>query len=193
MRRLRAVEAPLANFFASGVLALKDKLGPFLWQLPPSLPFDPELLADFFDLLPRDTTEAAVLASKHDERLEGRALTEADAHRPLRHALEVRHASFVDPTLADLLRAHGIGLVAASAAADWPYLEDVTADFAYVRLHGETELYTSGYSDSELDTWADRIRGWTAAGFDVYAYFDNDIKVRAPIDAIGLMERLGMR
>jgi uncharacterized protein YecE (DUF72 family) len=83
--------------------------------------------------------------------------------------------------------------VAASAAADWPYLEDVTADFAYVRLHGETELYTSGYSDEELDTWAARIRGWTAAGFDVYAYFDNDIKVRAPFDALGLMERLGMR
>jgi uncharacterized protein YecE (DUF72 family) len=192
MRRLRDVEAPLANFFASGVLALKDKLGPFLWQLPPNLPYDPDLLADFFDLLPRDTTAAAVLAGKHDERLANRALTEAHAHRPLRHALEVRHPSFVDPTLADLLRAHGIGLVTASAAADWPYLEDVTADFAYARLHGDEELYASRYSDEALDEWAERVRGWTAAGFDVYVYFDNDMKVHAPNDAIALAKRLGM-
>ena len=193
MRRLRDVETPLANFFASGVLALKEKLGPVLWQLPPNLPFDPDLLADFFDLLPRDTASAAVLAGKHDERLTGRALTETDANRPLRHALEVRHPSFVDPTLPDLLRHHGIGLVAADAAADWPYLEDVTADFAYARLHGDTELYASGYDDETLDVWAERVRGWTAAGFDVHVYFDNDMKVRAPVDAIGLMARLGMR
>ncbi len=193
MKRLRDVATPLANFFASGVLALGDKLGPVLWQLPPSLPYDQDLLADFFDLLPRDTAAAAVLAGKHDERLTGRALTEAPVERPIRHALEVRHPSFVDPTLADFLRAHGIGLVTASAARDWPYLEDVTADFAYVRLHGETELYASGYTDEELDRWAERIRGSTAAGFDVYAYFDNDMKVKAPFDAIGLLTRLGMR
>jgi uncharacterized protein YecE (DUF72 family) len=192
MKRLRDVEIPLANFFASGVLALKDKLGPFLWQLPPNLPYDPDLLAGFFDLLPRDTTAAAVLAGKHEERLDGRALTVAHAHRPLRHALEVRHPSFVDPTLPDLLRAHGIGLVTASAAADWPYLEDVTADFAYARLHGEEELYASGYSDEALDIWAERVRGWIAAGFDVYVYFDNDMKVHAPVDAIALARRLGM-
>ena len=193
MKRLKDVEAPLANFFASGVLALRDKLGPVLWQLPPSLPFDPELLADFFDLLPRDTTAAAKVAGKHDARLDDRALTEAHADRPLRHALEVRHASFVDPTLPDLLRAHGIGLVAADAAADWPYLEDVTADFAYARLHGDTELYASGYSDEALDAWAARVSAWNAGGYDVYVYFDNDMKVRAPFDAIGLMTRLGMR
>jgi uncharacterized protein YecE (DUF72 family) len=191
MRRLRDAETPLANFFASGVLALRDKLGPFLWQLPPNLPYDPDLLAGFFDLLPRDTAAAAVLASKHDERLRDRALTEAAADRPLRHALEVRHPSFVDPTLADLLRAHGIGLVTASAAADWPYLEDVTADFAYARLHGDEELYASRYSDEALDVWAERVRGWQAAGFDVHVYFDNDMKVHAPVDAIGLMARLG--
>lgn len=193
MKRLRDVATPLANFFASGVLALGDKLGPVLWQLPPSLPYDQDLLADFIDLLPRDTAAAAVLAGKHDERLSGRALTEAPVERPVRHALEVRHPSFVDPTLPDFLRAHGIGLVTASAARDWPYLEDVTADFVYVRLHGETELYASGYTDEELDRWAERIRGWTAAGFDVYAYFDNDMKAHAPFDAIGLLTRLGMR
>ncbi len=192
MRRLRDIEAPLANFFASGVLALGPKMGPFLWQLPPTLPYDPDLLADFFDLLPRDTTAAAVLASKHDERLTGRAQTEPEVDVPLRHALEVRHPSFRDPTLADLLRRHGIGLVVASAAAEWPYLEDVTADFVYIRLHGAEELYTSGYSDEELDAWAERVRGWTAGGYDVYAYFDNDIKVKAPTDAIALAERLGL-
>lgn len=193
MKRLRDVAAPLANFFASGVLALGDKLGPVLWQLPPTVPYDQDLLADFFDLLPRDTAAAAVLAAAHDERLTGRALTEAPVERPVRHALEVRHPSFVDPTLPDFLRSHGIGLVTASAARDWPYLEDVTADFVYVRLHGETELYASGYTDEELDRWAARIAGWTAAGFDVHAYFDNDMKVRAPFDAMGLLERLGVR
>ena len=190
MKRLKDVAAPLANFFASGVLALGDKLGPFLWQLPPSLRYDQDLLAGFFEQLPRDTGAAAKLASEHDERLEGRALTEAETDMPIRHALEVRHPSFVDPTLADFLRAHGIGLVTASAAAEWPYLEDVTADFAYVRLHGETELYASGYSDEELGRWAERIHGWSSAGYDVYAYFDNDMKVRAPMDAIGLQDRL---
>ncbi|MCA1655790.1 MAG: DUF72 domain-containing protein [Pseudonocardiaceae bacterium] len=192
MKRLRGVEAPLANFFASGVLALRDKLGPFLWQLPPTLRFEPDLLTAFFELLPRDTAAAAVLAGKHDERLAGRALTETDVHRPLRHALEVRHPSFTDPALLDVLRANDIGLVVADAAAEWPYLEHVTADFAYVRLHGDTELYASGYTDEALDTWAERIRGWTGDGVDVYAYFDNDMKVKAPADAIGLMRRLGV-
>jgi uncharacterized protein YecE (DUF72 family) len=193
MKRLRDVEAPLANFFASGVLALREKLGPFLWQLPPTLPFDADLLRRFFALLPRDTQSAAELASHHDERLDGRALTETDLDRPLRHALEVRHASFTDPALLDVLRAHGIGLVVADAAAAWPYLEHVTADFAYVRLHGDTELYASGYTDEALDAWADRIRGWTGAGLDVYAYFDNDMKVKAPSDAMALAARLDVR
>jgi uncharacterized protein YecE (DUF72 family) len=90
-----------------------------------------------------------------------------------------------------VLRAHEIGLVIADAAADWPYLEHVTADFAYVRLHGSTELYVSGYTDAALDGWATRIRGWRADGIDTYAYFDNDAKVRAPRDAMALAARLG--
>jgi uncharacterized protein YecE (DUF72 family) len=190
MKRLNDIAAPLANFFASGVLALGDKLGPMLWQLPPTLAYDPDLLAAFFDLLPRTTAAAAELAGRHDERLAGRAWTSTDADRPVRHALEVRHASFTDPAFPDLLRAHGIGLVIADAAAQWPYLEHVTADFAYVRLHGGTELYASGYPDHELDTWARRIRGWTEQGIDAYAYFDNDMKVKAPRDAMALAARL---
>jgi uncharacterized protein YecE (DUF72 family) len=192
MKRLRDIEAPLANFFASGVLALGDKLGPFLWQLPPTLPFDADQLAAFFAMLPRTTTAAAELAARHDERMEGRALTVAESRGPLRHALEVRHQSFTDPAFLDVLREHGIGLVIADAAAAWPYLEYVTADFAYVRGHGTTELYTSGYTDDALDRLAARMRRWTADGLDAYAYFDNDAKVKAPADAIALATRLDL-
>ncbi len=190
MKRLRDIDAPLANFFASGVLALGDKLGPLLWQLPPTLAFDPDLLADFLGRLPGTTAAAAELAGRHEDRLAGRAWTTTDADRPLRHAIEARHASFRDPAFLDLLRAAGAGVVIADAAAEWPYLEHVTADFAYVRLHGSTELYASGYSGAALDEWAERIRGWSEQGVDAYAYFDNDAKVRAPWDALGLLERL---
>ncbi len=189
-KRLRDVTTPLANFFASGVLALADKLGPFLWQLPPTLPFDPDQLDAFFTELPRDTDAAADLATHHDERLDDRALTTTDRKRPLRHAVEVRHESFTSPEFLALLRSHGVAVVIADAAAKWPYLEEVTTDFAYVRLHGATELYASGYTDAALDTWAERIAGWRAKGVDTYAYFDNDMKVHAPHDAMTLANRL---
>jgi uncharacterized protein YecE (DUF72 family) len=195
MKRLRDVTTPLANFFASGPLALGAKLGPVLWQLPASLPYDPDLLAAFFDLLPRDTVAAANLAARHDHRLDGRAWTSTDADRPVRHALEVRHPGFTDPSFLDLLRANRIGLVVADTAGKFPYLEDVTADFAYLRLHGDEELYASDYSPRALDTWADRIRDLAAATGtgDVYVYFDNDIHAHAPRNAIELAERLGLR
>jgi uncharacterized protein YecE (DUF72 family) len=190
MKKLADVEVPLANFFASGVLALDDKLGPFLWQLPPTLGLDGDRLSRFFELLPRTTAAAAELASRHDERLEGRSLTETPADRPLRHALEVRHESFLSPELLPLLRRHDIAIVVADTAGKWPLIREVTADFAYVRLHGDVELYTSGYSERVLDEWAALLRGWAEQGTDVYAYFDNDVKVHAPFDAIALTERL---
>ena len=193
MKRLRDVDAPLANFFASGVLALRDKTGPFLWQLPPTLAFDADLLADFFSRLPRDTRAAAALAAQHDERLTGRALTETDADRPLRHALEVRHPSFHDPAVPELLREHDVALVVADAAAAWPRLMHVTSGFMYLRMHGATELYASGYDDDALDEWAARIRAWHGDGLDVYVYFDNDMKIRAPFDALALLTRLDVR
>ncbi|HEX6919854.1 MAG TPA: DUF72 domain-containing protein [Actinomycetes bacterium] len=191
MKKLRGVETPLANFFASGVLALGAKLGPVLWQLPPNLGFDAERLEEFFDLLPRTTAEAASLAERHDERLEGRALTVADADRPLRHAVEVRHPSYQCAQLVDLLRRRDVGLVVADTAGKWPLMEDVTSDFVYVRLHGAEELYVSGYTDEALDRWADKVRVWGRCG-DVFVYFDNDVKVRAPVDAIALADRLGV-
>ena len=206
MKKLAGVEAPLANFFASGVLALGPKLGPLLWQLPPSLGLDPGRLERFFALLPRTTAAAAALAEQHDERLDGRALLSTDADRPLRHALEVRHRSYETPALIELLRAHDVALVVADTAGKWPKLDDVSSDFVYVRLHGEEELYVSGYDPPALDQWAAKIRIWRTGGTptdgrtlapaappqprDVYVYFDNDVKVRAPFDAIALAERV---
>jgi uncharacterized protein YecE (DUF72 family) len=208
MKRLLDPETTLPNFFASGVLALGRKLGPVLWQLPPTTAYDPERLEAFFEHLPRTTTAAARLAEGHDERLEGRAWTTTDADRPIRHALEVRHRSFVDPAFVDLLRRHDVALVVADAAGEWPSLDDVTTDFVYIRLHGADELYASGYDASALDAWAAKIRRWVAgeapttdrtvgtagprreSGRDVFAYFDNDAKVRAPFDAMALADRL---
>jgi uncharacterized protein YecE (DUF72 family) len=193
MKKLRDVRTPLANFFGSGVLALQEKLGPLLWQLPPTLGFDADRLADFFTALPRSTGEAAYLARRHDERLAGRAWTGVLSDRPLRHAVEIRHDSYRTPAFAELLRELGVGLVVADTAGRWPQLFDVTADFVYVRLHGATELYASGYDDAELAVWADRIQVWTGAGLDVFVYFDNDIKVRAPYDAQALQTQLDAR
>jgi uncharacterized protein YecE (DUF72 family) len=190
MKKLAGVEIPLANFFASGVLALREKLGPVLWQLPPNLGFDADRLTAFFAQLPRSTGEAAWLARRHDERLKDRSLTVTDADRPIRHALEVRHKTFEVAAFPDLLRKHAISLVVADTAGRWPLLRDVTADLVYVRLHGDVELYTSGYTDEALDKWAAEIRSWTAAGLDVQVHFDNDVKVHAPYDAIHLAERL---
>jgi uncharacterized protein YecE (DUF72 family) len=190
MKKLADVEQPLANFFASGPLALGDKLGPVLWQLPPTLGYDAERLERFFDLLPRTTKEAGVLASAHDERVDGRAWTEPVGDHPIRHALEVRHDTFLAPELLDLLRRHDVAVVVADTAGRWPLLREVTSDFAYVRLHGDTELYTSGYDDEALDRWAALVRTWAERGTDVYVYFDNDVKVRAPFDAMALRDRL---
>jgi uncharacterized protein YecE (DUF72 family) len=207
LRKLAGVETALANFYASGVLALGAKLGPCLWQLPPQLGYDPARVEGFLGQLPRTAGEAAALAAGHDERLEGRAWTTTDdPERPLRHALEVRHASYEVPALVEQLRAHGVALVVADTAGKWPLVEDQTAGFTYVRLHGAEELYVSGYDDAALDRWAAKVRAWAAGEDppgarlltpsrtdgprDVHVYFDNDVKVRAPFDAMALLERL---
>ncbi|HEX8497488.1 MAG TPA: DUF72 domain-containing protein [Actinomycetales bacterium] len=203
MKRLLDVRTPVANFMASGVLALGRKLGPVLWQLPPTLD---DRLEPFLAMLPRTTAQAAVLATEHDARLDDRSLTTCVVDLPLRHALEVRHPSFETPALVDLLRAHDVALVRADAGGRWPELDDVTAGFVYLRLHGAEELYASGYDDPALDAWADRIAVWRSGGTptdgrtlavpadrrprEVFAYFDNDIKVRAPFDAMALASRL---
>lgn len=208
MKRLKDIDTPLATFLASGMLALGPKLGPMLWQLPPNMPYDHDQLARFLAKLPTSTEQAAQLAKHHDAKLtEAQVVTETDQNRPLRHALEVRHPSFADPTLIQLLRDHNVALVIADSAGKFPVLEDVTADFVYIRLHGEEELYVSGYDTASLDRWADRVRQWRSgqirrtpntittlpasrAARDVFLYFDNDAKVHAPYDAIALTKRL---
>jgi uncharacterized protein YecE (DUF72 family) len=211
MKRLRDIEVPLANFLASGLFELRGKLGPILWQFPPNLRYDKERFDAFLRLLPRDSVQAQRLARRHDGHVEGHARLAIDRNRRWRHAVEVRHDSFRDPQFIALLRKHGVALVVADTAGKWPLLEDVTAGFMYLRLHGDTQLYASGYGATALDDWARRIRAWQRGrqprgarrvastkpparkARDVYCYFDNDAKVKAPGDARALMRRLDAR
>lgn len=190
MKRLGDIEIPLANFFASGILCLGAKLGPVLWQLPATLQFDARVIERFLQLLPTDTLQMAELASHHDERLSGRSVVQAPTVLPVRHTLEVRHPSFCTPAFYELLRAHSVACCIADSAGKFPELDAVTAPFVYVRLHGSEELYISGYRPAELRSWAKRIRQWTDDGRDVYVYFDNDAKVKAPFDAQNLLRAL---
>ncbi len=189
MKKLRDVRVPLANFFASGILSLREKLGPILWQFPPNLGWKEERFRHFFEMLPRDTEEAAALAHEHNDKLKEPAWLQVDQSRPLRHAVEVRHPSFLDPDFFALLREYQIAFVFADTAGKWPYAEELTTDLVYLRLHGATELYASGYDDAALQWWADRIQAWQR-GRDVFVYFDNDAKVHAPFDAQRLRQLL---
>ncbi|HJU90959.1 MAG TPA: DUF72 domain-containing protein [Gemmatimonadaceae bacterium] len=191
--KLRRAEGALANFYASGLLALEEKTGPFLWQLPATYRFDSQRIDEFLRLLPKSSRDGARLARHHDDRLRRGALTRARGSLAYRHALEVRHESYFTPELYDLLRAHGCAFVIADTAEKFPYAEELTADFVYVRLHGSRQLYASGYTDDELDRWAERIREWTSDSVrrDAYIYFDNDALGHAPHDARRLAERLG--
>ncbi|WP_184586998.1 DUF72 domain-containing protein [Pseudomonas nitroreducens] len=211
IKRLREAEEGLANFFASGPLELGDKLGPLLWQLPPSLKYDAEVLEAFLALLPRHTDAALKLARAAATRRPD-AWPQGLKQRPLRHAMEVRHASFACAGFAEQLRRHGVALVFADAPRKWPYAEDLTAkDFIYLRLHGDQQLYASGYGEAALQRWRERIGRWRRGlqpadaqlldastrgdrhSREVFCYFDNDIKVRAPFDASHLMALLDLR
>jgi uncharacterized protein YecE (DUF72 family) len=208
--RLKGAETALANFLASGMLLLGPKLGPLLWQLPPNFRFDAERLEAFFRLLPHDTEAASELALCHDRKLKGRAVIASDRKRSIRHALEIRHDSFVAPEFIRLLRKYRVSLCCADTV-EWPRLMDVTADFIYCRLHGSEQLYASGYDDKELNAWARRVVAWACGGQpkdgqyaapdpapkrsrrDVFVFFDNDMKVRAPVDAQSLNEKVAKR
>jgi uncharacterized protein YecE (DUF72 family) len=213
MKKLRDVEDALANFFAQGVLRLGKKLGPVLWQFPPRFVFDPVKLETFFKMLPRTMKQAARLAGAHGPKLHGRAHTTVErgtTKQKIRHCVEIRHESFAVPEFIHLLRRHSIGSVVADTV-EWPLLMDVTTDFVYCRLHGSEQVYASGYDDAALDLWADRVAAWargddaTSGRFacgercrkiparDIYVYFDNDMKVRAPFDAQSLRERVQRR
>jgi uncharacterized protein YecE (DUF72 family) len=207
--RLNGIDKAMANFFASGVLELKDRLGPLLWQFPPNFQFDAARFGAFLDALPYTTADALAVARRRDRaRMKGRTALPSLDDRPLRHAFEIRHPSFCVPDFARLLRGRNIALVIADTAGRWPLVEEVTADFLYLRLHGGEELYVSGYADSALDAWAARIALWQRGSQpddarridsikvareprDVFCYFDNDAKVRAPFDAYTLSQKLG--
>ena len=208
--RLREVHTPIANFFASGLSHLGQKLGPILWQLPPSFKFDGRLFADFLALLPRDLNQAKACAQASDTRLQTQGYWLDTDNRALRHAVEIRHESYLNPTFVDLLEEFHVALVVADTAGKWPRCEDLTSDFVYIRLHGDQKLYESGYSAHALDNWYTRIDAWRngrqpddaqlicparhyrSTPRDVYCYFNNDVKVRAPFDARALLNKFGL-
>lgn len=205
-KRLKDARSAIANFFASGVLELDNRLGPILWQLPRNHKFDAERLDSFLMMLPRDTEAAVALARDHDDRLRDVSFGPKKRHR-LRHVLEIRHESFLQPETARIAQRHSVALCL-SHSAEWPYIEEVTAGFVYLRLHGPDELYASRYSDSDLDRWSERIRTWNSGDVpdeseriselatparkerDVYVYFDNTAHGYAPEDARRLMNRV---
>ena len=205
MRRLRDATTPLANFIASGLLRLGPKLGPILWQFPPNCRFDAERIETFLRLLPHDTGSAAGLGRKHDDQLKAPAWLKVDAEGKMRHAFEIRNETFRTNAFVELLRKYDVALVCADTV-EWPRLMDLTSDFVYCRLHGSEELYASGYDDKALDGWAARVATWANGSEppdaeridgpgrtrrrDVFVYFDNDTKVRAPFDAKALAERV---
>jgi uncharacterized protein YecE (DUF72 family) len=203
--RLKDAQVALANFIASGLLRLGLHLGPILWQFPANFRFDRARIEPFLKLLPHDTGAAAALGRRHDNKLRAPPYLEVDTRRPMRHAFEIRHHSFLCPEFIDLLRTYDVALVCADSV-EWPRLMDLTSDFVYCRLHGSQELYASGYDNAALDLWAARIGAWArgeepddaervggkarARRRDVFVYFDNDKKVRAPANAMELIRRL---
>jgi uncharacterized protein YecE (DUF72 family) len=210
-KRLADATVPLANFFASGVLRLDDKLGPFLWQLPASFRWDAARVDRFLATLPRDFEAAARLARRHDRRLRAPAWLGFDTNRRLEHALEVRHESCLCAEMVRVLRRHRVALVFSHTGGRWPYAEELTAGFVYLRLHGPGRLYASDYDASARERWVRRIEAWRDGGQpddartvtgrppprrqarDVWVFFDNTDKLHAPRDAEALIARLRRR
>jgi uncharacterized protein YecE (DUF72 family) len=182
-RVLAEAGSSVERFFASGVLELKSKLGPILWQMPPFKKFEREDFAAFLALLPQS--------------IEG---------HPIRHVVEVRHQSFVDPAFIALLRQFAVAVVLVESDKH-PLIADVTGDFVYARLQRTLEKEKTGYPPKALDLWAKRAGAWAAGGApddlatiaggapgpakrDVFIYMISGAKVRAPAAAMALIERL---
>ncbi len=172
-KRLADAGESIERFIASGVGELGDKLGPINWQFPPTKKFDAEDVAAFLALLPREA--------------EGRRL---------RHALEVRHASFQSPEFIALARDAGAAIVYADSD-DYPRIEEQTADFTYARLMRSREENETGYAEAELREWAAQAKRWQGGGKgkksaarDVFVYVISGAKVRAPAAAQALMTLL---
>ena len=190
IKRLKNCEIELANFFASGVLALGAKLGPFVWQLPPNLSFDAAVLENFLALLPRTPEQCVELAKKSDARLKSEPYLGTDGVAPLRHAIEMRNASFDVPEVNALLERYNVARVIADTP-DNPG-RTLTADFAYCRLQGPAHGNGQGYGGEDIADWATTCKSWADAGKDVFAYFVHEDKLHAPANAIALRKALGI-
>ncbi|SEQ29344.1 Uncharacterized conserved protein YecE, DUF72 family [Devosia sp. YR412] len=190
IKRLKNCEIELANFFASGPLALGAKLGPFVWQLPPNVSYDRDVLANFLNLLPKTTADYVKLSSKADERLKSEPFLDTAGVGPIRHAIELRNASFDVPEVNALLAEHNMARVIADTAEN-PSRE-LTADFAYCRLQGPARGDAQGYQADDIADWAKTVKAWADAGKDVFAYFVHEDKLHAPANAIALRQAAGI-
>ena len=182
---LAEAEASIARFFSSGVMNLKEKLGPINWQLPPTKRYDATDFEAFLKLLPKT--------------VEG---------RPVRHAVEVRHNSFRNQEFIEVLRSYQTGAVFADNDR-FPQIPDVTSSFVYARLQRSSKEEESGYPAQALDLWAQRAFTWSQGRIpahlegisnpeekpprDLFIYFIDGFKPRAPAAALALIERLGKR
>ena len=190
IKRLKNCEQELANFFASGPLALGAKLGPFVWQLPPNVSYNKDVLNAFLALLPKTSADYVTLAGKADARLKSAPFLDTANVGPIRHAIEMRNVSFDAHEVNALLAEHNVARVIADTAEN-PSRE-LTADFAYCRLQGPARGDAEGYKPTDIAGWAATIAGWTAAGTDVFAYFVHEDKLHAPTNAIALRQALGI-
>ena len=189
IKRLKNATDALAGFFASGPLALGDRLGPFIWQLPPNLAYDAPSFATFLATLPRDIDAYLALAGRA-EGTKTPPYLQANGLETFRHAVEMRHQSFETPEVDAVLREHNVARVIADTMEN--SRRDLTADFAYCRLQGPARRDAAGYEDADLDDLAKTIGTWRSAGIDSYAYFVHEDKVHAPANAMALAAKLGI-
>ncbi|KKB07606.1 DUF72 domain-containing protein [Devosia chinhatensis] len=189
IRRLKNCRTELATFLASGPLALGSRLGPFVWQLPPNLPFDPETFADFLALLPKSVKDYQALAAEADTS-RGPTHLDATGVEAIRHAIEPRHESFDSAEAEALLQKHNVARVIVDTI-EHPS-RTLTADFAYCRLQGPARPDAQGYGAKDLADWASTMAGWRDEGHDVFAYFVHEDKLHAPANAIALRKALGI-
>ena len=197
--RLREPERHGAEFFATGVLLLGEKLGPLLWQIETSQPFEIGVVDAFLGALPHTVDEARELVERTVGPVPG-AFPDGP-NRPIRHAFEVRHPSFATPAFADLLTRHDVAAVF-GPAPNRTMIDAFTSDFVFLRLHGDADVFPDGYDDATLERWAGLIEGWVDGSGcpdvrprDVFAYFANRAPNgwHPPFDAIRLQNLLGGR
>lgn len=188
IKRLKNCTQEIANFFASGPLALGPKLGPFVWQLPPHLSYNRDVLTGFLELLPRTPEQYVALASTADGRLKTPPYLSTEGVGSIRHAIEMRNASFDVPEVNQLLGQFNVARVIADTAENPS--RDLTADFAYCRLQGPPRGDGEGYHIGDLAEWAMTAQHWADSGKDVFAYFVHEDKLHAPANAIALRKAL---